>query len=198
MALLAAPLAACDGSSGGDNSASEGSSQSTEEADPSPAEAPRPATVDVGGWTVPSEVGNWVLLTNEDIGRYGAEHGDYTQLFLVDFYLSGLIQPPSQSEVATFDAYGPINAKYTTIGRGDAQSLAFYVSDLDAFQDGRSPIMVSRATGVDESQILPPGCAQSSLVVCTAVVGDVVYGAQASSAYAEETEQLLAALVATQ
>jgi hypothetical protein len=154
--------------------------------------------VDVGGWTVPSEVGGYVLLTNEDIGRYGAAHGSYTQQFLVDFQGHGLIQPPSQSEVTTFDAYGPINANYTTIGWGTAQSLALYVRDLEAFQTGsESPTMVSRATGLEDIP-LSPGCEQRSLVVCTAIVGDFVYGAQASATYAAETEELLAAVVATQ
>lgn len=205
--LLAATVAGCgdtssSGTSSSGNSASQNSSPSTEVAAPSTSttvEAPRPATVDVSGWTVPSKVDGYVLLTNEDIARYGAEHGDYPQLYLVDYQRVGWLRPPTKSEVATFDAYGPINAHYTTIGRGDAQTLAFYVRDLEAFEAGsEDPTLVYRATGVDASQRMPPGCGQGSLVVCTAVVGDTVYGAQGSAAPGQDPKGLLAAIVATQ
>ena len=182
------------------NSASEGGSQSVDGVAPStPSEALRPATVDVGGWTVPSEVGGWFLVTNEDIGRYGAENGGYPQQFLVDFQGFGFLQPPSQGEVATFDAYGPINAHYTTIGRGDAQALAFYARSLDAFLSGQeSPTLVSRATGTGMPEMPQPECREGSFVVCMSVVNGVVYEAQAPAASMVEAGDLLAALVVTQ
>jgi hypothetical protein len=197
--LIVAMVTGCGdaGSANGGSTADVLASGGTSSA-PESSAASRPATVELGGWTVPTEVGGLFLLTNEDIGRYGARHGTYTQLFLVDFQRLGVLQPPSQSEIDAFDAYGPMNANYQT-GRGTGQWLAFYVSSLDAFMDNKEePILVSRATGVEAPYTPQPGCAQRSLVACAAIVDGVVYEAQAWATRAAETEKLLTALVATQ